>query len=118
MATITINTRGSISEDIMEKVNIICNDNMDMIVSDTDLSYIRAKYPEAYGDIYIVNDKRVDDVECTRDGHQGITLSYTIDGIPFSVTGEFMIDKAGVLHHMATDPKDENNDIEILVQYK
>ena len=65
----------------------------------------------------LTNNPRVDNVDCTRDGHQGITLSYDIDGIPYSVTGEFYIDKKGVLHHMATDPKDGDSEIEILVQY-
>ena len=65
----------------------------------------------------LTNNPRVDNVECTRDGHQGISLYYEIDGIPFNVTGEFYIDRKGVLHHYAADPKDENNEIEILVQY-
>lgn len=65
----------------------------------------------------LTNNPRVDNVECTREGHQGITLSYEIDGKPYEVTGEFFIDRNGVLHHSAIDPSDETKEIEILVQY-
>lgn len=61
--------------------------------------------------------KRVANVECTRDGHQGITLSFELDGVPYEVTGEFFIDKSGVLHHSVTDPQDESKEIEITYQY-
>lgn len=66
----------------------------------------------------LTNNKRVNNVECTKDGNQGITLYYEIDGKPFTVTGEFYIDKNGVLHHSAIDPTNENEEIEIMVQYK
>ena len=65
----------------------------------------------------LTNNRRIQNVEYTRDGHQGVTLYYELDGVPSSVSGEFYIDKQGVLHHTVTDPKDETNEIEIMVQY-
>ena len=65
----------------------------------------------------LTNNPRIQNVECTRDGHQGITLYYELDGVPCAVSGEFYIDKHGVLHHTVADPKDEAKEIEILVQY-
>lgn len=117
MAQVTINTRGSITDEITSLLDIKCDENMNLVISDKHLAYLRQEFPEAYSDIYLVNDERVDDVECSRDGHNGITLWYTIDGEPYSVSGEFLIDEAGVLHHNAIDPKDDTKEIEILCQY-
>ena len=118
MATIIINTRGSIADEIAAAgIELICNEDMNFVISDKDLARLRTEFPTAYDDIYLVQNDRVDDVECSRDGHQGITLSYTIDGKPYEITGEFFIDKAGVLHHSAADPADPTKEIEITYQY-
>lgn len=55
MANVIINTRGSIADEIIEAgINITCNENMDMVISDEDLERIRIQFPAAYDDIYIV----------------------------------------------------------------
>lgn len=117
MQQITINTRGSFSEEIISLLDIRCNKDMNYVISDEHLAYLRQEYPETYSDIYLVNDDRIGNVECLRDGHNGITLWYTIYDKPYSVSGEFLVDKAGILHHNAIDPDNDSKEIEILCQY-
>lgn len=64
---------------------------------------------------YLRPDTLIENVECTRDGHQGITLSYDLDGYHAEVTGEFYIDKDGMLHHTAIDC--EGHEVEITYKY-
>ena len=55
MANVIINTRGSIAEEVIEAgIVITCNENMDMVISESDLERLRTEFPAAYEDIYIV----------------------------------------------------------------
>lgn len=58
------------------------------------------------------NSKRVDNVELTKGGYGNDSLYYEVDGVPYTVTGEFYIDKQGILHHQHDD------DIEVTVKYE
>lgn len=46
---------------------------------------------------------------------QGDTLTYFADGVQFDVTGEFYVDRQGVLHH--THIFDDGTEMEVKAQY-
>lgn len=46
---------------------------------------------------------------------QGDTLTYLADGIEFTATGEFYIDRQGVLHH--THVFDDGTEMDVAVPY-
>ena len=61
----------------------------------------------------ITNNPRIDNVTVDKAG-LGLTLYYELDGVPYNVTGEFYIDRKGIMHHTAVDANEEM--IEILVK--
>lgn len=48
----------------------------------------------------VTNNKRVEVISVNRSG-LGLSICYEIDGVEYSVDGEFYIDRNSILHHTA-----------------
>lgn len=63
----------------------------------------------------VSNNPRVEINSVCKSG-TGLSINYSIDGIDNIVTGDFYIDRHDVLHHLAADPKNEEEDVELLIK--
>ena len=60
-------------------------------------------------------DHKVEDVELTKAGYGHDTLTWVLDGEEQSCTGEFYVDKEGMLHHTAIAAN--GDEVEITIKY-
>lgn len=58
-----------------------------------------------------------DNIELTKTNHMGDTISCTIAGKPYDVTGEFYIDREGFAHHTFILPL-SGREVEVKVRYR
>ena len=60
-------------------------------------------------------DHKVEDIELTKAGYGHDTLTWVLDGEEQSCTGEFYVDKEGMLHHTAIAAN--GDEVEITIKY-
>jgi hypothetical protein len=125
----TINFTNVPDLEVIAEAGIIltCNENMDYIISDEDYNRLETEFPAAFDDSFIVEQgistmeelaesmHTVEDVELEKGGYGHDTLSWVLDGEYQDCTGEFYIDKAGMLHHTAIAPN--GDEVEITAKY-
>jgi hypothetical protein len=92
---------------------LICDENMNFTISDEDYERLKAEFPAAFDDCFIIH--KVEDVELDKHNNQGDYLSWVIDGVPQWCQGEFFVDKDGILHHTAIAPN--GDEVEITIPY-
>lgn len=108
-----INFRNQVSEEITD-IKMMCDENMDIVISTSDYKRLQEEYPAAYEDSYVV-EHEVEDVELEKHCNGSDYLSWKIDGEEQWCQGEFFVDKDGNLHHTAIAPN--GDEVEIVVKY-
>lgn len=108
-----INFRNQVSEEITD-IKMMCDENMDIVISTSDYKRLQEEYPAAYEDSYVV-EHEVENVELEKHGNGSDYLSWKIDGTEQWCQGEFFVDKDGNLHHTAIAPN--GDEVEIVVKY-